>query len=57
MCVEGVGMGIEMSRVTRLALYVSATSIGLFASYVAYLVVPEMLRVVVPTIVEAVVGS
>jgi hypothetical protein len=50
-------MWIELSRATRFAFYVSAASIGLFASYVAYLVVPEIVRVVVPAVVEAVVGS
>lgn len=56
-CGEEVGMGIDFSQATRLAFYVSAASIGLFASYVAYLVVKEIVRVVVPTVVEAVVGS
>jgi hypothetical protein len=38
------------------AIVISAFSlpIGLFAAYVAYLVVPEVLRVVVPTVVECV---
>jgi hypothetical protein len=47
----------EMNWTVRIALYVSAASIGLFASYIAYLVVPEIVRVVVPTVVRSVVGS
>jgi len=31
-----------------------AVPIGLFAGYIAYLVVPEILRVVVPTVVQSV---
>jgi hypothetical protein len=40
-------------------ILISAISlpIGLFAAYIAYLVVPEVLRVVVPAVVESVVGS
>jgi hypothetical protein len=38
-----------------IAIAISALSlpIGLFAAYVAYLVVPEILRVVVPAVVES----
>jgi len=33
-----------------------ATPFALFAGYVAYLVVPEVVRVVVPAVVRAVIG-
>ncbi|HXR39983.1 MAG TPA: hypothetical protein VN776_12845 [Terracidiphilus sp.] len=39
------------------AIAISALSlpIGLFAAYVAYLIVPEVVRVVVPTVVQSIV--
>jgi hypothetical protein len=40
-----------------IAIMAAALPVGLFAAYVAYLVVPEIVRVVVPTVVQSVVGS
>jgi hypothetical protein len=37
-----------------IAISVVALPMGLFAGYIAYLVVPEILRVVVPTVVRSV---
>ena len=50
-------MEIEMSRTVKVALYASAALIGLYASYIAYLVVPGIVRTVVPVVVEKVIGS
>ncbi|HEX4284712.1 MAG TPA: hypothetical protein VHZ28_06435 [Terracidiphilus sp.] len=50
-------MRIEMRPAARFVLCASAACIGLFASYIAYLVVPEIVRVVVPAVVQSVVGS
>jgi hypothetical protein len=50
-------MFAEMSWTVRIALYVSAASVGLSASYIGYQVVPEIVRVVVPAVVQSVVGS
>jgi len=44
----------SQSRKTSIAISVLSLPIGLFAAYVAYLIVPEVLRVVVPTVVESV---
>ena len=37
-----------------IGISVVALPIGLFAAYIAYLVVPEVLRLVVPAVVESV---
>jgi hypothetical protein len=50
-------MFVEMNWTVRIALYVTAASVGLFASYIAYLVVPEIVRLIVPAVVQSVVGS
>jgi hypothetical protein len=42
------------SRSQVITISAVALPIGLFAAYVAYLIVPEILRVVVPTVVESV---
>ncbi|MGA2046725.1 MAG: hypothetical protein ABSG96_03490 [Terracidiphilus sp.] len=42
------------SRSRVIAISALALPIGLFAAYIAYLVVPAILRVVVPTVVESV---
>jgi hypothetical protein len=42
------------SRSIVIAFSALSLPIGLFAAYVAYLVVPEVLRIVVPTVVESV---
>lgn len=41
----------------RVAIWAIAVPIGLFAGYVAYQVVPEVLRIVVPDVVRAVTTS
>jgi hypothetical protein len=40
-----------------IAILALGLPVGLFAAYIAYLVVPEIVRVVVPVVVENVVGS
>ncbi len=40
------------NRSRAIAISALALPIAVFASYVAYLVVPEVLRVVVPTVVQ-----
>jgi hypothetical protein len=43
--------------IRSIAITAAALPIGVFAAYIAYLVVPEIVRVVVPTVVQSVVGS
>jgi len=47
----------SQSRSRAIAVYAMALPIGAFAAYVAYLVVPEVLRAVVPAVVQTVVGQ
>jgi hypothetical protein len=42
------------NRSKAIAISIASLPIGLFAAYVAYLIVPEVLRIVVPTVVESV---
>jgi len=44
----------SLSRSRAIAIYAMALPIGAFAAYVAYLVVPEVLRVVIPAVVMSV---
>jgi hypothetical protein len=43
-----------LNQSRSIAIWAVAVPFGLFAAYVARLVVPEVLRVVVPTVVERV---
>jgi len=45
------------SRSQTIAISAMALPIAVFAAYVAYLVVPEVLRAVVPAVVQTVVGQ
>jgi hypothetical protein len=45
---------MQHARARAVAISAVAAPFGLFAVYIAYLVVPEVLRVVVPAVVEAV---
>ncbi len=42
------------NRSKAIAITAVSLPIGLFAAYIAYLVVPEVVRVVVPVVVESV---
>jgi len=48
-------MDNQRNRFKTFLISAFAVPIGAFAAYVAYLVVPEVLRVVVPSVVQSVV--
>jgi hypothetical protein len=52
---EGPSMVNIHSHSRTIAISAMALPIGAFAAYVAYLVIPEVLRVVVPVVVQSVV--
>ena len=47
-------MNENPNRSRTIAICAASLPVGLFAAYVAYLVVPEVVRVVVPAVVEKV---
>lgn len=50
-------MYADAHRGRQIAIWLIAAPIGLFAAYVAWLVVPEVLQIVVPAVVRAVTGT
>lgn len=50
-------MYASANRGRTIAVWTFAVPLGLFAGYVAWIVVPEVLRIVVPTVVRAVTGT